>query len=641
MAVPGGGLGTGEQAPDPGDQLGDAGTGGGRPGEDRVQVARPGLLGDQRHQLVRRTVLAVDVRREQRVVVLGQRDRLPFAEGAVVVGVRREGGGPRPEPGRDAHRQDRRREPGPDGVEHRVDVGADPVDLVDEQQRRHAEPLQRAHQDPGLRLHALDRGQHEDAAVEHTEDALDLGDEVGVPGGVDDVDDEVVEGERHDGGLDGDAATALEREAVGPGGAGVDGAGLVDHPGQVEQPFGEGGLTGVDVGEDAQVERPAGPEVDVRGAREVPSRRWMRTGACVARISGPPRGTSRGVRRPGHRRQPGRASRQRVMFGVPHARGGRHGRTTTGRASPASWRGVLVSAPAPVTAAAATCAGVPATIVGTTGDDELTGTPGDDVIAALEGNDVIDGGAGNDLVCGDAGADRLTGGDGNDRLYGGDNGLVPLFESEPEPGGDTLVPGPGDDLVDVGVNTVLRGDGYNSPDTIDYSASATGVTVDLVSGVATRRGQRHRRGRPTHARSGAVIELIGSNHADHLLGTEGPDQLVGNGGGDRIEARGGDDLVMNAWDEYAPAPGENADDYFDGGAGDDYLDSTGGADVLLGGDGPDHIRKEGGPDHARRRDGARRARGLPQRRTPRPHRRRGPRRRVARRPQHRDGAPEG
>lgn len=142
----------------------------------------------------------------------------------------------------------------------------------------------------------------------------------------------------------------------------------------------------------------------------------------------------------------------------------------------------------PAQSAGATCAGVPATIVGTAGDDELAGTPGDDVIAGLDGVDVIDAGAGNDLVCGDAGPDRITGGDGDDRLYGGTNGLVPEFESEPEPAGDTLVPGPGDDLVDVGVNTVLRGDGYNSPDTIDYSGSATGVTVDLVSGVATGEG---------------------------------------------------------------------------------------------------------------------------------------------------------
>ena len=207
---------------------------------------------------------------------------------------------------------------------------------------------------------------------------------------------------------------------------------------------------------------------------------------------------------------------------------------------------------APARAEPATCAGLTATIVGTDGDDELVGTPGDDVIAGLGGQDDIDAGAGDDVVCGDAGADVLTGGEGDDRLHGGTNGLVPLFESEPTPEGDTLVPGPGDDLVDVGINTVLRGDGYNSADTIDFSSSATGVVVDLLAGTATGEGTDSVVvGQPVPA-SGAVIEVLGSTHSDTLLGTDGPDQLIGQGGGDRIEGRGGDDLVMNAWDEYSP-----------------------------------------------------------------------------------------
>ena len=126
--------------------------------------------------------------------------------------------------------------------------------LLTKMQGRHAEALQRAHQDPGLRLHPLDGGQDQHGTVQHAEDALDLGDEVGVARGVDDVDVEVAEREPDDRGLDRDAAPALEREAVGAGGAGVDRAGLVDDPGEVQEPFGEGGLTGVDVGEDAQVE---------------------------------------------------------------------------------------------------------------------------------------------------------------------------------------------------------------------------------------------------------------------------------------------------------------------------------------------------------------------------------------------------
>ena len=59
-------------------------------------------------------------------------------------------------------------------------VGAGPVDLVDEDQRRDAEPLEGTEQQRRLRLDALDGGDDEDRAVEHAEDAFDLGDEVGV-----------------------------------------------------------------------------------------------------------------------------------------------------------------------------------------------------------------------------------------------------------------------------------------------------------------------------------------------------------------------------------------------------------------------------------------------------------------------------
>ena len=58
--------------------------------------------------------------------------------------------------------------------------------------------------------------------------------------------------ERHDGGLDGDAALPLQRERVGLGVAVVDAAELVDDAGGVQQPLGQAGLTGVDVRQDAR-----------------------------------------------------------------------------------------------------------------------------------------------------------------------------------------------------------------------------------------------------------------------------------------------------------------------------------------------------------------------------------------------------
>ncbi len=65
-----------------------------------------------------------------------------------------------------------------------------------------------------------------------------------------------------------------------------------------------------------------------------------------------------------------------------------------------------------------TCRGIPATIVGTRGDDVRTGTRGRDVMLGLGGNDTLRGRGGNDVVCGGRGDDRLRGGPGNDNLRG-------------------------------------------------------------------------------------------------------------------------------------------------------------------------------------------------------------------------------
>jgi RTX calcium-binding nonapeptide repeat (4 copies) len=70
-------------------------------------------------------------------------------------------------------------------------------------------------------------------------------------------------------------------------------------------------------------------------------------------------------------------------------------------------------------AATPTCFGVPATIVGTSGNDVIYGTNGNDVIAALGGTDAVHGRGGNDLMCGGIGTDRLFDGFGRDSLDGG------------------------------------------------------------------------------------------------------------------------------------------------------------------------------------------------------------------------------
>ena len=132
------------------------------------------------------------------------------------------------------------------------------------------EPLERPEQERRLRLDALDRGDDEDRAIEDAEDALDLGDEVGMAGRVDQVDREVAHEERGDRGPDRDAAFALELERVGLGGAGVDAADVIDGAGGEEQSLAEGGLTGVDVSEDPEVE-------SAHGTSCLP-RRWTPSG---------------------------------------------------------------------------------------------------------------------------------------------------------------------------------------------------------------------------------------------------------------------------------------------------------------------------------------------------------------------------
>ena len=96
-------------------------------------------------------------------------------------------------------------------------------------------------------------------AVEHAQRPLDLGDEVGVAGGVDEVDREVVQLERDDRGLDGDAAGPLQLQGVGLRRALVDAADRCDDAGLEEDAFGEARLTGVDMRQD--------PDVDNRHAR--------------------------------------------------------------------------------------------------------------------------------------------------------------------------------------------------------------------------------------------------------------------------------------------------------------------------------------------------------------------------------------
>jgi len=65
------------------------------------------------------------------------------------------------------------------------------------------------------------------------------------------------------------------------------------------------------------------------------------------------------------------------------------------------------------------CRGIPATLIGSPGDDTLAGTGGPDVIVAFGGNDTIVSRAGRDLICAGAGSDYVGAGSAADRAFGG------------------------------------------------------------------------------------------------------------------------------------------------------------------------------------------------------------------------------
>ena len=256
-------------------------------------------------------------------------------------------------------------------------------------------------------------------------------------------------------------------------------------------------------------------------------------------------------------------------------------RTNVMRAAPIALvltAAVLVPA-VPAHAAAETCQGVKATIVGFGG--VIRGTSGRDVIVGSPGNDTIFGRGGKDLVCGGDGADHLHGGAGNDRLYGQRDQIREVDEDGFERDGDTLSGGPGNDRLDTGSDT-RPADVAGPPDAISWEGSAHGVHIDLRTGTA--------RGEGVDTFTGGTFTITGSAHGDIVEGTNHRDQIDTGNGPDIVRGRGGDDIIVV--DDQARGAGNEADQAW-GGDGDDQIASWHGRDHLNGGTGDDFIRTRG------------------------------------------------
>ena len=211
-----------------------------------------------------------------------------------------------------------------------------------------------------------------------------------------------------------------------------------------------------------------------------------------------------------------------------------------------------------------------------TGIENLTGSgfndllTGDGTASALfggGGTDSLYGGTGTDSLSGDAGKDILYGGAGNDALFGGSEN-------------DTLSGGAGADTLDGGSGT----------DTADYSASGSGVSVNLSTGAGA--------GGDAAGDTLTGIEAVtGSAHADTLSGDASANLLTGGAGNDLLSGGGGNDSLFGG-DNKDTLAGDVGDDLLFGGDGSDSLTGGAGNDTLTGGAGRDayDLTPTGGAD---------------------------------------------
>jgi Ca2+-binding RTX toxin-like protein len=232
-------------------------------------------------------------------------------------------------------------------------------------------------------------------------------------------------------------------------------------------------------------------------------------------------------------------------------------------------------------AAAPTCGGLKATIVGNDKANTLTGTPRRDVIAARGGNDRIRGLGGNDVICGGDGADTILGGDGNDHLHGEADLLRIDQFGRVVKKGDTISGGAGDDTIDLGHDPRPASEGTAVQlDGLAYADAPAPVVVDFRAATTVPVAAD---GNDTVTGFDGGIRLVGSPLGDTVKGTNSADVISGRGGDDTVFGRGGDDVLV------ADAPGTVGNDRLYGDAGDDALSGTVGYDLFVGGSGSDTL----------------------------------------------------
>lgn len=221
-------------------------------------------------------------------------------------------------------------------------------------------------------------------------------------------------------------------------------------------------------------------------------------------------------------------------------------------------------------------------------------------------DNMISGGAGNDVLLGGGGADHLIGGAGWDTASYTDSTEGLTFDLKY--GGSTSGIAIGDTYTDI---EAIRGsnhddlfisgaafkalDGADGFDTVDYSMSEQGITLDIRNGT----------GKPG---IGGDAEGVTLKNIEHVIGTIWGDTYVINATGVTISEQGfgsGVDEIRTGLASYALDTNVESLTYTGkgsftgyGNAGDNTLTGGAGNDVLSGGEGADHLIGGAGLDTA-------------------------------------------
>ncbi len=270
-------------------------------------------------------------------------------------------------------------------------------------------------------------------------------------------------------------------------------------------------------------------------------------------------------------------------------------------------------------------------LIGNAADNALAGGAGDDLLQGLGGADVLDGGAGLDTADYSESADGVTvnlalgtgaGGDAQgDTLRNIENITGSAFDDTltGDANANVLLGGDGDDtLAGLGGADII--DGGTGNNTVDYSASAAGVTVNISSTAGIVAAGIGAGGDAEGDQLSNIQNLIGSNFADIIYANTaggaistgaGDDTIIAGAGRDVIDGGAGSDTVDYSWSTAAVTVNLAAKTASGGYAATDVLTNVenitgtnyndvltgdGGANTLKGGAGNDTIEGGAGND---------------------------------------------